>query len=158
MLPGTKTITFYLGGRNPRFNSVSTALIEAPLRFQFRVNKRSDSDQAPSAARDPRDPTNRRDFPSREIPLSTNPTPREKKSQHFCFLFQRAHLRLARNQFGRQNRFVSYIFVELRSACPMTNTSPSTNPEIEALLRDAAQGDVEAVRSLLEKHRAGCGK
>ena len=35
----------------------------------------------------------------------------------------------------------------------MTNTSPSTNPEIEALLRDAAQGDVLAVHHLLEKHR-----
>ncbi|MFI5460470.1 MAG: sigma-70 family RNA polymerase sigma factor [Isosphaerales bacterium] len=33
------------------------------------------------------------------------------------------------------------------------NTSPSTNPEIDALLRDAAQGDVQAVRCLLEKHR-----
>jgi RNA polymerase sigma-70 factor, ECF subfamily len=35
----------------------------------------------------------------------------------------------------------------------MTNSSPSTNLEIEALLRDAAQGDVQAVRHLLEKHR-----
>ena len=35
----------------------------------------------------------------------------------------------------------------------MMNTSPATNPEIDALLRDAAQGDVSAVRSLLEQHR-----
>ena len=35
----------------------------------------------------------------------------------------------------------------------MMNTSPSTNPEIDALLRDAAQGDVQAIRCLLEKHR-----
>jgi RNA polymerase sigma-70 factor (ECF subfamily) len=38
-------------------------------------------------------------------------------------------------------------------ACPMTNPSPSTNPEIDALLRDAAHGDVAAVRCLLERHR-----
>jgi RNA polymerase sigma-70 factor, ECF subfamily len=36
----------------------------------------------------------------------------------------------------------------------MTNTGPSTSPEIETLLRDAAQGDVHAVRCLLEKHRS----
>src|SRR5580658_3337714 len=35
----------------------------------------------------------------------------------------------------------------------MLNTSPSTHSEIEALLRDAAQGDVQAIRCLLEKHR-----
>ena len=36
----------------------------------------------------------------------------------------------------------------------MTNTSPTTtNPEIDALLRDAAQGDMTAVRRLFEKHR-----
>jgi RNA polymerase sigma-70 factor (ECF subfamily) len=35
----------------------------------------------------------------------------------------------------------------------MMNTSPSTNPEIDALLRDAAQGDVQAVGCLLEAHR-----
>jgi RNA polymerase sigma-70 factor (ECF subfamily) len=35
----------------------------------------------------------------------------------------------------------------------MMNTGPSTSPEIETLLRDAAQGDMEAVRCLLEKHR-----
>jgi RNA polymerase sigma-70 factor, ECF subfamily len=35
----------------------------------------------------------------------------------------------------------------------MMNTSPSTSPEIEALLRDAAQGEVHAIRCLLEKHR-----
>jgi RNA polymerase sigma-70 factor, ECF subfamily len=35
----------------------------------------------------------------------------------------------------------------------MMNISPSTNPDIEALLRDAALGDVQAIRRLLEKHR-----
>jgi RNA polymerase sigma-70 factor, ECF subfamily len=36
----------------------------------------------------------------------------------------------------------------------MTNTSPATNPEIDTLLDDAAQGDEIAVRCLLERHRA----
>jgi RNA polymerase sigma-70 factor, ECF subfamily len=36
----------------------------------------------------------------------------------------------------------------------MTNTSPATNPEVDELLRDAAQGDETAVRCLLERHRA----
>jgi RNA polymerase sigma-70 factor, ECF subfamily len=35
----------------------------------------------------------------------------------------------------------------------MMTTSPSTNPEIDALLDDAAHGDVQAVRCLLEKHQ-----
>ncbi len=35
----------------------------------------------------------------------------------------------------------------------MMNTSPSTDPEIEALLSDAAGGDDAAVRCLLETHR-----
>jgi RNA polymerase sigma-70 factor, ECF subfamily len=35
----------------------------------------------------------------------------------------------------------------------MMNKSPSTNSETEALLSSAAQGDVQAVRLLLEKHR-----
>jgi RNA polymerase sigma-70 factor, ECF subfamily len=35
----------------------------------------------------------------------------------------------------------------------MMNTCPATNPEIETLLRDAAQGDVTAVRCLMEQHR-----
>jgi RNA polymerase sigma-70 factor (ECF subfamily) len=35
----------------------------------------------------------------------------------------------------------------------MMNTSPATNPEIDALLRDAAEGDATAVRCLLELHR-----
>jgi RNA polymerase sigma-70 factor (ECF subfamily) len=35
----------------------------------------------------------------------------------------------------------------------MLNTSPSTHSEIEALLRDASQGDVQAIRCLLERHR-----
>jgi RNA polymerase sigma-70 factor, ECF subfamily len=35
----------------------------------------------------------------------------------------------------------------------MTNTSPTTNSEIDDLLRDAAQGDETAVRCLLERHR-----
>ena len=43
------------------------------------------------------------------------------------------------------------VFVE--SACPMMNTSPTTDPEIDALLHDAARGDVTAVRSLFEAHR-----
>jgi RNA polymerase sigma-70 factor (ECF subfamily) len=36
----------------------------------------------------------------------------------------------------------------------MTNASPSTDPEIEVLLRDATHGDVQAVKRLLEKHRS----
>src|SRR5271166_6397846 len=35
----------------------------------------------------------------------------------------------------------------------MMKTGQSTDHEIEALLSDAAQGSVQAVRSLLEKHR-----
>jgi RNA polymerase sigma-70 factor (ECF subfamily) len=35
----------------------------------------------------------------------------------------------------------------------MMNTSPASDPEIDALLRDAAEGDVTAVRCLLELHR-----
>jgi RNA polymerase sigma-70 factor, ECF subfamily len=35
----------------------------------------------------------------------------------------------------------------------MMNTCPATNPEIETLLRDAAQSDVTAVRCLMEQHR-----
>jgi RNA polymerase sigma-70 factor, ECF subfamily len=35
----------------------------------------------------------------------------------------------------------------------MMNTSPATNPEIDALLSDAAQGDLAAVRCLMERHR-----
>jgi RNA polymerase sigma-70 factor (ECF subfamily) len=35
----------------------------------------------------------------------------------------------------------------------MTNTSPATNRENDALLRDAADGDTTAVRCLLERHR-----
>jgi RNA polymerase sigma-70 factor (ECF subfamily) len=35
----------------------------------------------------------------------------------------------------------------------MMNTCPATNPEIETLLSDAAQGDVTAVRCLMEQHR-----
>ncbi len=36
----------------------------------------------------------------------------------------------------------------------MTNTSPTTtNPEMDALLRDATNGDMTAVRKLFEKHR-----
>jgi RNA polymerase sigma-70 factor, ECF subfamily len=35
----------------------------------------------------------------------------------------------------------------------MTNTGPSTDPGIEALLSDAARGDERAVRCLLETHR-----
>jgi RNA polymerase sigma-70 factor, ECF subfamily len=35
----------------------------------------------------------------------------------------------------------------------MIKTSPSTPPEIEALLSDAAEGDVQAVRCLLETYR-----
>jgi RNA polymerase sigma-70 factor, ECF subfamily len=35
----------------------------------------------------------------------------------------------------------------------MMNTSPATDPDIDALLRDAAQGDLAAVRCLLERHR-----
>jgi RNA polymerase sigma-70 factor (ECF subfamily) len=35
----------------------------------------------------------------------------------------------------------------------MMSTSPAINPEIDALLRGAAQGDVAAVRCLLERHR-----
>jgi RNA polymerase sigma-70 factor, ECF subfamily len=33
------------------------------------------------------------------------------------------------------------------------NTSPATDPEIDALLREAARGDVTAVRCLIERHR-----
>ena len=35
----------------------------------------------------------------------------------------------------------------------MMNPSPSASPELEALLHAAAQGDAEAIRCLLEKHR-----
>jgi RNA polymerase sigma-70 factor (ECF subfamily) len=35
----------------------------------------------------------------------------------------------------------------------MMNTSPATDSDIDALLRDAAQGDLAAVRCLLERHR-----
>jgi RNA polymerase sigma-70 factor, ECF subfamily len=35
----------------------------------------------------------------------------------------------------------------------MMNTSPATDPDIDALLRDAAQGDLAALRCLLERHR-----
>jgi RNA polymerase sigma-70 factor, ECF subfamily len=35
----------------------------------------------------------------------------------------------------------------------MMNTSPTTDPEIDGLLRDAAEGDLTAVRCLLERHR-----
>jgi RNA polymerase sigma-70 factor, ECF subfamily len=35
----------------------------------------------------------------------------------------------------------------------MMNTCPATIPETETLLRDAAQGDVTAVRCLMEQHR-----
>ncbi len=60
---------------------------------------------------------------------------------------------LARNQIKHHNKFFSNIFIEFLGACPMITTSPSTNPEIDTLLRDAAQGDAEAVRYLLETHR-----
>ena len=49
-------------------NSVSTALIEAPLRFQFRVNKRSGPDQTPSAQGGSRDLAVACDFLSRRDP------------------------------------------------------------------------------------------
>ena len=36
----------------------------------------------------------------------------------------------------------------------MMNTCPATNPELETLLRDAGQGNVNAVRCLMEQHRS----
>ncbi len=36
----------------------------------------------------------------------------------------------------------------------MANTNSSTSPELDALLRDGAAGDAQAVRALLERHRA----
>jgi RNA polymerase sigma-70 factor, ECF subfamily len=62
-------------------------------------------------------------------------------------------MRLARNQRDRQNRFGFDILVKVQRACLMLDTIPAANLEIDALLRDASQGDLTAVRSLLEKHR-----
>ena len=36
----------------------------------------------------------------------------------------------------------------------MMNTNSSPSPKLDALLRDAAAGDAQAVRGLLERHRA----
>jgi RNA polymerase sigma-70 factor, ECF subfamily len=54
---------------------------------------------------------------------------------------------------AKRSRFGFSILAELRIASPMTNTSPSTNPEIDELLGEASRGDVQAIRQLMEKHR-----
>jgi RNA polymerase sigma-70 factor (ECF subfamily) len=60
---------------------------------------------------------------------------------------------LARKQGNDQNGYGWDGFDERRGAWPMMRASPSTDPGIQPLLADAARGDEQAVRCLLELHR-----
>jgi hypothetical protein len=67
---------------------------------------------------------------------------------------KQTHLRLARIRCEHQNGGRSRRSPEYRHERTTMKTNSTTSPELDALLRDAAAGDAQAVRGLLERHRA----
>jgi RNA polymerase sigma-70 factor (ECF subfamily) len=65
---------------------------------------------------------------------------------------------LARKQGNDQNGYGWDGWEERRGAWPMMSASPSTDPGIQPLLADAARGDEQAVRCLLEMYRQRLGR
>jgi hypothetical protein len=155
---GTKSIEFFFGGQICSFTSSRKP--SAVARFVRYFAATDDQLLTSTGLGRPLGTLGFPEWPttSAETPIPLLQTLRLGKKGHIGFGFlsfvsKKVQWRLARNQGEPPNRSRSDIFVGLPSACPMMNTSRSTIPEIEALLIDAAQGDVQAVRCLLEKRR-----